>query len=205
MRREDPIPCLNINALFPHRLAKLCGAAGARLIHLSTDCVFSGKKGNYAETDAPDAEDLYGRSKLLGETTAPRCLTIRTSIIGRELGTQQGLIEWFLELCWKISGFKKAIFSGLTTAELSRLIASVLEKHPELEGLYHVAADPIDKFELLSLTKEALGVTVDIEPNETFKCDRSLCGEKFRRATAWSAPAWPRMIADLRHAPLEKE
>ncbi len=195
---RDPLACIGINSLFPHRLARLCLAGGVRLVHLSTDCVFSGKKGNYREEDIPDPEDLYGRSKLLGEVVGPGCLTIRTSIIGRELNSRQGLIEWFLsQEGKKISGYRKAIFSGLTTAVLSSLLADIVTRHRHLEGLWHVAADPISKYDLLKLVRSAFQARIEIEPNDGFQCDRSLCGARFQEAAGWKAPPWPRMIADL--------
>jgi dTDP-4-dehydrorhamnose reductase len=196
---KDPVACLSINALFPHRLARLCQAAGARLIHVSTDCVFSGKKGNYTESDFPDADDLYGRSKLLGEVQGPGCLTLRTSIIGRELQTKQGLIEWFLSNTGKtVAGYRKAIFSGLTTTVLSELIGQLMSDFPRLDGLWHVAAEPINKFDLLTQVRDTFGVAIEIRPDEQFFCDRSLCDLRFRHATGWMPPSWPDMIRGLR-------
>jgi dTDP-4-dehydrorhamnose reductase len=196
---KDPVTCLNINSLFPHRLGRLCQATRSRLIHVSTDCVFSGRKGNYTEQDFPDADDLYGRSKLLGEVQGPSCLTLRTSIIGRELQTQQGLIEWFLSNTGKtVSGYRRAIFSGLTTQALSELIAQVMTKFPEMEGLWHVAAEPINKFDLLTLVRDTFQANIEIMPDERFHCDRSLCDARFRQATGWTPRSWPEMIHALR-------
>jgi dTDP-4-dehydrorhamnose reductase len=196
---KDPIACLGINSLFPHRLARLCQASRARLIHVSTDCVFSGKKGNYTENDFPDAEDLYGRSKLLGEVQGPGSLTLRTSIIGRELHTQQGLIEWFLSNKGKtVSGYRNAIFSGLTTTALAELIAHLIARFPKLDGLWHVAAQPINKFDLLTLVRDTFGVDIRILADEQFHCDRSLCDARFRQATGWIAPTWSEMIRAMR-------
>jgi dTDP-4-dehydrorhamnose reductase len=196
---KDPITCLGVNSLFPHRLAQLCQAAQARLIHVSTDCVFSGKKGNYTELDPPDAEDLYGRSKLLGEVQGPGCLTLRTSIIGRELQSRQGLIEWFLSNAGKtVSGYRHAIFSGLTTLALSELIALLISKFPDLHGLWHVAATPINKWDLLTLVRQTFALDITMVPDEKFHCDRSLCDARFRQATGWSAASWPEMIRQLR-------
>src|SRR5262249_32316179 len=121
------IPSLEINSLLPHRLALVCAAAGARLVHLSTDCVFSGRKGAYTESDPPDADDLYGRSKYLGEVASPGCLTLRTSIIGRELSRKTGLLEWLLsQRGATVKGFRSAIFSGFTTHEMGRIIERLL-------------------------------------------------------------------------------
>lgn len=197
---KDPLPCLTVNSLFPHRLAALCEASGARLIHMSTDCVFSGRKGGYQESDVPDAEDLYGRSKLLGEVHSGDCLTLRTSIIGRELGSSHGLLEWFLsQNGGTISGYRRAIFSGFTTQALADVIAWLLADQRDLRGTWHVAAEPISKYELLCLLKEHYGLDVEIEPDDTFACDRSLDGREFRRATGFTPKPWPEMVDGLPH------
>ncbi|MDT4952897.1 MAG: dTDP-4-dehydrorhamnose reductase [Acidobacteriota bacterium] len=195
---KDPLASISVNALFPHRLAALSRATGARLIHLSTDCVFSGRKGNYVEADTPDAEDLYGRTKLLGEVDYENCLTIRTSMIGRELSGAHGLIEWFLSQQGKtVRGYRRAIFSGFTTLALSEIIASVITDHPQLRGVWHVASEPINKFDLLTLVKEVANLNIRIEPDETFVCDRSLNDARFRQATGFAPPSWSDMILRL--------
>jgi dTDP-4-dehydrorhamnose reductase len=195
---NDPLASIDINALFPHRLAKWCQGRGMRLIHISTDCVFSGRKGNYREGDVPDAEDLYGRTKLLGEVSDEGCLTIRTSMIGRELETSNGLIEWFLNQEDKtISGYKKSVFSGFTTNALAEIIAGIITKNPELHGVWHVASEPISKFELLSLVKQVYGLNIRIEPDETVVCDRSLNSERFRKVTGFVPPTWHDMIEQM--------
>ncbi len=192
---KDPYTSISVNALFPHRLAQFCMAAGARLIHISTDCVFAGRRGNYSEQDAPDAEDLYGRTKLLGEVEAEGCLTIRTSMIGRELVGAHGLVEWFLGQEGKqVRGFRRAVFSGFTTQALADIIARLITEQPQLGGVWNVAAEPINKFDLLSLVREAYRLNVEIEPDENFVCDRSLDGERFRAATGFIPPTWPEMI-----------
>ena len=194
---KDPIVSLTVNSLFPHRLAALCGAARSRLIHVSTDCVFAGRKGRYVETDEPDAVDLYGRTKQLGEVAGPGALTLRTSIIGRELSTSQGLVEWFLAQKGWAPGFTEAIFSGLTTLELSRVILDVIRSHPSLEGIYHVAADRISKYDLLVLLNRAFARRLTIVADDSVRIDRSLDGGRFRSATGYEAPAWPDMIAEM--------
>ncbi len=199
---KDPVTSITVNSLFPHRLSRLCRATNTRLIHLSTDCVFSGRKGNYAETDSPDAEDLYGRTKLLGEVTDEGCLTIRTSMIGRELQGAHGLLEWFLsQRGQRVRGFKRAIFSGFTTSALAELIGELVAQHPKMCGVWHVAAEPISKFDLLGLIKQAYGLDIELEPDETFKCDRSLNSSRFNEATGIKAPAWREMIESA-HADL---
>lgn len=196
---KDALTIIALNSLLPHQLADLCYVAGARLIHISTDGVFSGRKGMYLEGDLSDAEDLYGKSKFLGEVDRLGCLTIRTSIIGRELLTQNGLVEWFLSNRGKkVDGYTRAIFSGLTTNRLSTLILDLIEEHPELSGIYQVAAEPIDKYALLNLLNEAYDARVEIRCDNSVVIDRSLDGSRFRAATSFTAPPWPEMIAAMR-------
>lgn len=195
---KEVIPSLEVNALFPHRLALMSRGVGARLVHLSTDCVFSGRKGNYRETDVPDAEDLYGRTKLLGEVSEPHCVTLRTSMIGPELSRKTSLLEWFLaQRDQTVKGFTKAIFSGFPTTELARLVERILVDVPALHGLYHAAAGPISKYDLLTLIRDRLKLPVTIEPDSTFECDRSLDGSRFQRDTGYMPPAWEAMIDEM--------
>lgn len=195
---KEVIPSLEINSLLPHRLALLCRTAGARLVHLSTDCVFSGRRGNYRESDQPDAEDLYGRTKLLGEVSEPHCITLRTSMIGPELSRKTGLLEWFLvQRGQTVKGFTKAIFSGFPTSELARIVEQVLVDAPTVYGVYHVAAAPISKYDLLSLIRDRLRLPVTIERDSTFECDRSLDASRFHRDTGYAPPAWEAMIDDM--------
>lgn len=196
---KDSVASITVNSLFPHRLAQLAGNLGARLIHLSTDCVFSGRTGNYREDDNPDAEDLYGRTKLLGEVQNEGCLTIRTSMIGRELAGSHGLLEWFLaQRGGRVRGFKRAIFSGFTTLALAEVITRIISDHTERSGVWHVASEPISKFDLLTLVKQTYRLVIDIEPDETFVCDRSLDGSRFKAATGFQAPSWTEMIQRMR-------
>nr|WP_276559053.1 SDR family oxidoreductase [Fluoribacter dumoffii] len=192
---KDPLVVLPINAMLPHRLAKLCALSHARLIHISTDCVFSGQKGLYLEHDVSDAEDLYGKSKYIGEITElPHAITLRTSIIGHELNSNHALLEWFLSQENEVNGFTKAVFSGLPTFELARIIRDYVIPHPELSGLYHVAASPINKYDLLALIAEIYGKKIRIIANEQLVIDRSLNGERFKKATSYNAPSWPELI-----------
>ena len=195
---HEPVATIAINALFPHVLAETCAEWGGRLIHVSTDCVFSGTKGQYRESDPTDATDLYGRSKALGETTAPNALTLRTSIIGRELEHRASLLEWLLaQDKGSVKGFTRAIYSGVTTNHLAALIASIIERFPSLTGLYHVAAEPISKHRLLLQLRDAYHLDIEITPDETFACDRSLIGEKLAAAIGYHAPSWPELVAEL--------
>lgn len=194
---KESIPSLEINALLPHRLTELTRLCGARLVHLSTDCVFSGRKGMYQETDFPDAEDLYGRSKYLGEVADSHALTLRTSIIGPELSRKTSLLEWVLAQEGQIKGFRKAIFSGFTTLELSRIIEGLLMHHPQAAGLYQVSSDPINKWELLQLIREAYGLSLEIIPDEQLVIDRSLDSTRFRSEFQYRPPSWPEMIHEV--------
>ncbi|MGH9554399.1 MAG: dTDP-4-dehydrorhamnose reductase family protein [Terriglobales bacterium] len=199
---QDPILSLTVNSQFPHRLQQLCRQTDARLLHFSTDCVFSGRKGNYTEDDVSDAEDLYGRTKFLGELDSPGSLTLRTSMIGRELRTRSGLVEWLLHnRRGKIRGFTRAIFSGLTTLALARIVADVIERHPQLSGLYNLSSDPISKHDLLLLLREAYGLQVEIEPSPEPASDRSLNSRRFREATGFVPQPWLQMVAEMAHEP----
>lgn len=207
---KDSLTSIEINALLPHRLARLCAATGARLVHVSTDCVFSGRKGSYREADPPDPEDLYGRTKLLGELHEAPALTLRSSIIGLEIGRRQGLVEWFLASrgagSGSIKGFRRAIYSGLTTAEMARVIGGLLVRHPDLSGLFHVASAPIDKYSLLSQLARAMDRDdLRIEPDDELACDRSLSAEAFRAATGYVAPSWDEMLRELAAAIRERK
>jgi dTDP-4-dehydrorhamnose reductase len=199
---KDPVTSIEINALFPHRLARLCQERGIRLIHISTDCVFSGRKGDYSENDLSDAEDLYGRTKFLGEVSGKGCLTLRTSMIGREIETSNGLIEWFLSQEGKtIDGYTGAIFSGFTTNALAEIITNIIYKQSELHGVWHVASAPISKFDLLLLVKQIYGLNIKIEPNQSVVCDRSLNADRFRKTTGFVPPTWHDMIEQMYRDP----
>ena len=194
---DDPLSAIPINALLPHRLARLCDVAGARLVHMSTDCVFSGAKGMYTEADMSDAKDLYGRSKYLGEVDYPHAITVRTSIIGHELSGAHSLVGWFLAQQGSVKGFRRAIFSGLPTVELARVIRDHVLPHPELRGLYHVSAEPINKFDLLTLIARAYGKTIAITPDDTLVIDRSLDSSRFREITGYKPTAWPQLVRSM--------
>jgi dTDP-4-dehydrorhamnose reductase len=203
---QDPIASITVNALFPHQLARICRESGARLIHVSTDCVFSGRGGHYVEGDASDAEDLYGRSKFLGEVAESYAITLRTSMIGRELHGANGLVEWFLSQRGKgVKGFRRSIFSGFTTTALSKIILDVVIPHPELTGVWHVAADPISKHELLSMINDVYDLGVCIEADDAVVCDRSLDGTRFVARTGFVAPPWRAMIEEMAQDPTPYE
>lgn len=191
---KDPLQAVPINTLLPHRLLALCMASGSRLVHISTDCVFSGTQGGYKEEDFADADDLYGRSKLLGEIMEPPGITLRTSILGHELEGNRSLLSWFLSQPGPVRGFQRAIFSGLPTVELARVVREFVLPRPDLHGLYHVAAEPISKYKLLRLVAEVYDKKVEIQPEDQFVIDRSLNADRFRKATGYIAPDWHELI-----------
>lgn len=191
---NDPLQAIPINSLLPHRLARLCSVARARLIHVSTDCVFSGDRGNYRESDPSDARDLYGRTKYLGEVDYPHAITLRTSIIGHELASKNGLVGWFLAQQGSINGFSRAIFSGLPTVELAHVMRDIVLPRPDLHGMYHVAAAPISKFALLTLVAKSYQKEIVIVPQSEFILDRSLDASRFAAATGYVAPEWPELV-----------
>lgn len=195
---DDPIKVIRANCLLPNLLAEAAAQYGARMIHVSTDCVFLGKRGNYAETDPPDANDLYGRSKALGEVTnRNHVLTIRTSTIGFELASQRGLLEWFLAQRGQCRGFGKAIFSGVTTHELARILDHYVIGRNDLSGLLHIAGPAIDKLKLLRAMQAHFAVPVEIEEDSSFVIDRSLDGTRFSALTGFRPRSWDDMLSEI--------
>jgi len=192
------IPCIRINSLLPHEIVEMASECDARVIHFSTDCVFDGKRGLYSEDDIPNATDLYGKSKAMGEVCYENALTLRTSIIGRELYSHASLLDWFLtQAGGRIKGFTRAIYSGVTTNQMARVVERILDGFPTLNGLYQIVAEPISKHDLLLLVKEKFNVRVEIEPYDEFVIDRSMKGDKFHSVTGYTSPPWPDLIQDL--------
>ena len=196
---KQAIPSISVNSLWPHVLADACAAHGARMVHVSTDCVFSGARGRYLESDVPDAFDLYGRSKLLGEVTdQDHVVTLRTSIIGWQLGEPTGLVAWFAaHRNEQLKGFTRAVFSGLTTGALTDVIRDVILSDETLSGLWHVSAAPIDKYTLLTDLARNLGWDVALSPVDQPVIDRSLDSTPFRQHTGWTPPTWAEMLEGL--------
>lgn len=191
---KDPLMSIAINALFPHRLALLCEDVGARMLHISTDCVFSGGKGQYVESDSSDANDLYGRTKFLGEVEYPHCCTLRTSIIGHELDSRYGLVEWFLAQTDKVQGYTQAVFSGFPTIEIAGIIGRHVIPDRELSGVYQVSSAPISKFDLLQLIADRYGNAIIVEPSDRLRLDRSLNSGRFCNRTGYAPPAWEELV-----------
>jgi dTDP-4-dehydrorhamnose reductase len=178
-------------------LAQICTLVGARFIHISTDCVFSGKDGFYTESAFADADDVYGRSKALGEVTYGGYLTLRTSTIGHELQSNYGLLNWFLSQKSSCKGFNKAIFSGLPTVVFAQVIRDFVLKDTQLKGLYHVAAQPINKYDLLKLIAKVYKKEINIEPDDSLIINRSLDASKFNQATGYNPPSWQNLIETM--------
>lgn len=194
----DPVVALTLNSILPHEIARTVAAWNGRLVHISTDCVFSGRRGGYSEADEPDPVDLYGRTKLLGEPEQPNAVTLRTSLIGRELRTHASLLDWFLShRGQRINGFRRAIWSGVTTPFMSRVIADVVYEHRSLSGVYHVAGERVSKFELLCRLNDAFRADAVIDGEDVFTCDRSLVGDRFVAATHYRIPPLSELIQEL--------
>jgi dTDP-4-dehydrorhamnose reductase len=195
---EDALVAITVNAQLPHRLSLITRVANARLIHISTDCVFNGSKGNYTEDDKSDSADLYGRSKFLGEIAYPHCLTLRTSIIGHELKSERSLIDWFLSQSQAVTGFAKAIYSGFPTIELAHIISKYIIPNESISGVYHVSSDPISKYDLLKIVADKYGKDIDITPEKGFRLDRSLDSKRFMEDAKYSPPSWEQLIEKMK-------
>lgn len=195
----DPLVTLPINSLLPHRLSELCELSQAKLIHISTDCVFSGTKGAYVESDRSDVNDLYGLSKFLGEVKdASHAITLRTSIIGHELNSHRSLIDWFLKSEGAVKGYTKALYSGLPAVHLSKVIAERVIPNDHLSGLWHVSASAIDKCELLRLVSQAYDKNIVITPDDTFAIDRTLDSSRFQKETGYIPPSWRELVSEMK-------
>ena len=195
---KDPMRSIAIYATLPQRLAHLCRSRAIRLVQIGSDGVFDGRSGNYRESDVPDADDVYGVAKLLGEITTSGAVTLRTSIIGPELAGGSGLLEWFLSQQGECRCYTRAIFSGLTTLELAKVVRDVIFSRSDLQGLYHVASTPVSKYELLRLVAEGYHKELTLVPDDTVQIDRSLSAERLERATGYVPPPWPEMIDRMR-------
>lgn len=202
---SDAVESIRVNSLFPHLLKSICQVVGARLVHVSTDCVFSGHAGAYTEDDIPDPVDLYGRSKLLGEVIGPGSLTFRTSIVGLELCRSDSLVEWFLRQTGTVAGWRQVMYSGFTTAEFSRIVLRTLEQWPELDGLWHVSSEPISKYDFLAFLRDTLSRDIHLNADDTVTIDRTLDSRRFRAETGYQPPSWDEMLNELAEAVRERE
>lgn len=190
----DPLRSIQVYSVLPQRLSHLCRLANARLVQISSDGVFSGKRGSYSEDDVPDADDLYGISKLLGEISAPHAITLRTSIIGHEMQSGSGLLEWFLAQRRQCRCYTRAIFSGFPTIVLADVVRDVVLPRPELSGIFHLATRPISKFDLLQLVASRYGKNIELIADDRDSPDRSLVADRFKSVTGYVAPDWPELV-----------
>jgi dTDP-4-dehydrorhamnose reductase len=197
----DPDLSMSINGALPHTLGITATEIGARLIHISTDCVYSGQRedGGYSEAEAPDAVDVYGRSKAVGEVDWGGHLTVRTSIIGFELANHLGLLGWLFGNTSGVTvqGYERAIYSGLPTSTLARTIRHVIAELPQMRGLYHVASRPINKYELVKRLNDAFALGLKVVPASRVVCNRALNDSRFRSESGLLRPTWDQLIDDL--------
>lgn len=196
---QDPLHAIEVNARFPHLLARWAKEHGRRVIHFSTDCVFDGAEGDYTEQSPTTGKDAYGQTKALGEIRYDHTLTIRSSFIGRELDHCTELLEWALAQRGKtIKGFTRAYYSGVSTIVMSRIVGDIIEHHPELNGLYQLAMpEPTNKYDLLCCARDAFGLNVEIVPEGHFLIRPTLDGSPLRAAMKLELPTWPEMMAEL--------
>ena len=196
---NDPVLAITVNSLFPHRLAHWCKASDARMIHFSTDCVFDGAQGDYTEGSVTTARDAYGQTKALGETRYDHCLTIRSSFIGQELAVHSELLDWFLaQRGQHLKGFTHALYTGVSTPVMARVVGDIIADHPDVSGLYQLSVpEPISKYDLLCLARDAFDLEVEITPDDAFEIRPTLNGTALRSVLNLTLPTWPEMMAEL--------
>ena len=188
-----------LNSVLPHFLGEwIQGKFGKRFIHFSTDCVFSGKNGPYYDNSIPDSTDIYGKTKSLGEVNLSQTLTLRGSMIGRELDYQTELLEWFLSQKGKtIKGFNNVFYSGITTIRMAKLILKIIINFPNLTGVYNVSSKKISKFELLTLFNDFFHSNVKIHKDETYTSRKELISNIFFYEINEIIPSWDELIIEL--------
>ncbi|MFX3624579.1 MAG: dTDP-4-dehydrorhamnose reductase family protein [Ectobacillus sp.] len=195
---RNPKLAFQINSLLPHQLAKLAERYQGKLIHISTDCVFSGEKGDYTEDDLPDGTSVYAQSKQLGEIMNDKHLTVRTSIIGPELKENGiGLFLWFMKQTGKIKGYEKVLWNGVTTLELAKALEAMIQHN--VAGLYHLGSrTKISKLTLLKLLQEIYEKTdVDIIPDSAIVLDRTI--KSTRTDFQYTVPSYRDMLLELKN------
>lgn len=190
---------IRVNSLFPNLLDSYCREHQVRLIHFSTDCVFSGRQGGYRESDIADPVDLYGKSKLLGELTASSALTIRTSFFGLENESKYGLIEWFLgQRNCQVQGYTDAIYSGLLTNDVGEFVAGLIREKSGLSGLWHLSSEPISKYDLLQMiASRCPELRIEVIPFRGPKIDRSLDSTRLRQRMLVPEKKWDDVVEEL--------
>lgn len=200
--KDNLSEAIYINSYLPNALDQLSKTLCFKLIHISTDCVFNGKKGRYTEQDTPDATDNYGRTKALGEIINSQNLTIRTSIIGPEIKSNgTGLLHWFLNQSGQINGFNHALWSGVTTIELAKFIRHVItnSEAASITGLYHLTNNTtINKYDLLNLFKNTFNTKhIDIKADDKYSVDKSFINTRNDICTSYKVPSYYQMVKDM--------
>lgn len=195
---SEVLATVPVNTLLPHQLHSACARVGAKFVHFSTDCVFSGARGNYTEDDIPDAVDVYGLSKYLGEVVGAGALTLRTSIIGHELSSNMSLLNWFLSQKEQVRGFTNAYFSGLPTNEVARVTLEIIKCHRSLSGLYHLASERISKYDLLTRINSIYAKNLDIIADGNLKIDRSLNADQLKAAIGYQPRPWNELLEEMK-------
>ena len=196
---EHVSDAIYINSYFPHQLANWAGIHNKRLIHFSTDCVFSGFEGSYSEDATPNASDYYGKTKGLGEVLSKNALTLRSSMIGPELFNKTELFEWVINSKEKeINGFSRVIYSGVTTVYMARLVVDLIENHKDFNGIYNMASNPISKFELLSLINDNFDLGLVINKDQNIISNKTLDASKIENELGIKSPSWNELIIDLK-------
>ena len=188
-----------LNSELPHKLDSWANLNSKKLIHFSTDCVFSGNRGNYLDNDFADADDIYGKSKALGEVDSPNTLTLRCSMIGRELYNFTELFEWLLKnKNKKIEGYSNTFYSGITTVRMGIILNQILKKNLNLSGIYNISSTPISKFDLLIKLSNAFNLNVEVKQNTNNKSNKVLISEKFTEITGIYPPNWDDLISEFK-------
>lgn len=189
-----------LNSALPHFLNEWVVANNKRLIHFSTDCVFTGAKGDYLDNDNKDAYDLYGSTKSMGEVIDSKyAITLRGSMIGSELENKTELFEWFLKQKNKtIKGFNKVIYSGITTTKMAEIVIKLIDQHPNLSGIYNISSKPILKFDLLKLWNDFFDINANIEIDNSYISNKNLISDNFYRKISVEQPNWVELSSQLK-------
>jgi len=196
---EDSQSVIYLNSFLPHFISKWSSENNSYFIHFSTDCVFSGKNGPYKPNDFRDSRDLYGLSKILGETNSKYGLTIRTSIVGREIENQTEFFEWIFSSKNKsVSGYKNVFYSGVTTNYLSEVVAQLITKDSKSHGLLQVASPPISKLNLIKKVNSLFGLGMKINTDASKVSNKILSPVKFTITSGIKTQTWDEMLNTLK-------
>jgi len=195
---DDMYKSILINSALPHFLDNWTKINNKRLIHFSTDCVFSGKKDFYTEASVTDAEDTYGKTKALGEVVSKNSVTLRGSMIGRELENKTELLEWFLnQNKTTVNGYTNVIYSGITTFRMANYVDKIIRDFPDMHGIYNVSSNSITKYELVNLFNSYFNNESSIIPDNSYTSNKDLDSSKFYKDTGLIKPNWKELVEEL--------